>query len=172
MLVDIEFRNCIFAKIKPFGSVTIFFLNCNDWLNRQNASCNITNILQEFTVLNVYSSLSLVPPGDAKPDWRELNVRVIPKYAAHWEALGAILGLKDYEIAVISKDYANRSTEGCTAMLRKWLQSVEQPTWGKLDDAVQLLTGRLYQNIAVSIFTHEHTLLYAKFHNVYIGESI
>ena len=75
---------------------------------------------------------------------RDLTINVIPQYAAHWEALGAILGLKDYEIAVITKDNANRSTEGCTAMLMKWLQSVDQPTWGKLDDAVKLLTSRLH----------------------------
>jgi len=88
--------------------------------------------------------MSLVPPGDDRPDMRDLTINVIQQYAAHWEALGAILELKDYEIAVITKDYANRSTEGCTAMLRKWLQSVDQPTWGKLDDAVKLLTSKLY----------------------------
>ena len=75
---------------------------------------------------------------------RDLTINVIPQYAAHWEALGAILGLKDYEIAVISKDNSNQSTEGCTEMLRKWLQSVNQPTWGKLDDAVKLMTSKLH----------------------------
>ena len=89
-------------------------------------------------------SLSLVLPGDDKPVLGDLYINVIPQCAAYWEALGAILGLKDYEIAVITKDNANRSTEGCTAMLMKWLQSVDQPTWGKLDDAVNLLTSRLY----------------------------
>ena len=58
-------------------------------------------------------------PGDNKPDMRDLTINVIQQYAAHWEALGAILGLKDYEIAIITKDYTNRSTEGCTAMLMK-----------------------------------------------------
>jgi len=87
--------------------------------------------------------LSFDPPGDDRPELGDLFINVIPQYAAHWEALGTILGLKDYEIAVIAKDYANRSTEGCTAMLMKWLQSVDQPTWGKLDDAVNLLRSSL-----------------------------
>ena len=86
------------------------------------------------------SSLSLVATGDDRPELGDLFINIIPQYAAHWEALGAILGLKHYEIAVSSKNNANRSTEGCTAMLMKWLQSVDQPTWGKLDDAINLLT--------------------------------
>jgi len=87
----------------------------------------------------MHDSLSLAPPGDDRPKLGDLFINVIPQHAARWEALGAILGLKDYEIAVISKDNANRSTEGCTAMILKWLQSVDQPTWGKLDDAINLL---------------------------------
>ena len=57
------------------------------------------------------------PPGDDTPQLSDLYMSVISIYAAHWEALGAILGIKDYEIAGISKDYANQSTEGCPAML-------------------------------------------------------
>jgi len=90
------------------------------------------------------SSLSLAPPGDDRPGLGDLYINVIPQYAVRWEALGAILGLKDYEIAVISKDYANRgSIEGCTAMLMKWLQSCDRPTWGKLDNAINLLQPSL-----------------------------
>ena len=88
--------------------------------------------------------MSLVPPGDDRPGLGDLYINVIPQYAVRWEALGAILGLKDYEIAVISKDYANRgSIEGCTAMLMKWLQSCDRPTWGKLDNAINLLQPSL-----------------------------
>ena len=99
--------------------------------------------LKSYPVNVLVSSLSLVTTGDDRPELGDLFINVIPQYAANWEALGAILGLKHYEIAVISKDNANRSTEGCTAMLMKWLQSVDQPTWGKLDDAINLLTTSL-----------------------------
>ena len=88
-------------------------------------------------------SLSLVPPEDDIPGLGDLFINVIPQYAARWEALGAILGLKDYEIAVISKDYTNRSTEDCAAMLMKWLQKDLSATWGKLDDAINLLRPSL-----------------------------
>ena len=85
------------------------------------------------------SSLSLFLPGDDIPELCDLHKYIVPQYAARWEALGAFLGLKSYEIDVISKDYANRSADGCAVMLRKWLQKVDQPTWGKLDDAINLL---------------------------------
>ena len=79
----------------------------------------------------------------------DLYINVITQYAAHWEALGAFLGLKDYEIANISKDYANRgSIEGCAAMLMKWLQSGDQPTWGRLDDAIKLLRPLLFNAVS------------------------
>ena len=79
--------------------------------------------------------MSLVSQGDDKPDWCDLNISVIPKFAAHWKTLGSILGLEEHDIDIISKDNANRSIEGCTEMVRKWLKCVYQPTWGKLDDA-------------------------------------
>jgi len=52
----------------------------------------------------MYQYLLLISPGDERPDWRDLNIHVIPQYAAHWKALGAILGLKYYEIDSIHKD--------------------------------------------------------------------
>ena len=51
--------------------------------------------------------MPLVPPGDDRPDMCDLTINVIPQYAANWEALGAILELKDCKIAVITKDNAN-----------------------------------------------------------------
>ena len=73
----------------------------------------------------------------------DLYINVIPQYAARWKALGAILGLKDYEIDNISEDYANRSYEGCAAMLMKWLRKDLTASWGKLDDAINLLRPSL-----------------------------
>jgi len=87
-----------------------------------------------FNLLSMYYFL-----GNDRPELGDLFIHVIPQNAPRWEALGAVLGLKDYEIDVISKDNPNRSTEACTAMLMKWLQSVNQPTWGELVDAIDLL---------------------------------
>jgi len=90
------------------------------------------------------SFLSLVPPGDDRPGLGDLYINVIPQYAARWEELAAILGLKYYEIDNISKDYANRgSIEGCAAMMMKWLRKDLTASWGKLDDAINLLRPSL-----------------------------
>ena len=75
--------------------------------------------------------------GSDKPDLRELSLNVIRQYAAHWETLGALLGLKDYDIANISRDYPNRAVDACREMLMMWLQIIPSPTWGKLDDAIK-----------------------------------
>jgi len=69
----------------------------------------------------------------------ELLVKVIPLYAAQWETLASFLGLAEHEIAVISKDNANQSIDGCRMMFRKWLQNNPTASWGKLEDALKLL---------------------------------
>ena len=74
--------------------------------------------------------------GEDTPDWRDLHSSVVSQYAVHWEAIGAELGLEYYHIANISEDHHNRTEKGCTAMLMKWLQLGDSPTWGRLDDAI------------------------------------
>ena len=64
------------------------------------------------------------------------------QYAAHWEAIGAELGLEHYQIANISKDHHHRIEEGCAAMLTKWLQMGYTPTWGTLEDAISEVIRR------------------------------
>ena len=75
--------------------------------------------------------------GTDKPNLSELLLTIIYQHAAHWETLGALLGLKDYHIANISRDYHNRSVDACREMLMMWLRVVPSPTWGKLDDAIK-----------------------------------
>ena len=66
-----------------------------------------------------------------------LNKHIIEQQAAQWERLGLELGLKDYHIANISKDYPNRSVTCCREMLQKWLKIDRSATWGKLYDAIK-----------------------------------
>ena len=68
-----------------------------------------------------------------------MSRNVIRQHAAHWETLGAELGLKDYNIANIGRDYPNRAEDACREMLMMWLQDLPSPTWGRLDDAVKSL---------------------------------
>ena len=74
---------------------------------------------------------------DDTPDWRDLHRNVVSQYAVHWEAIAAELGLEHYHIANISKDYHNRTEDGCAAMLKRWLNDGTSPTWGTLDDAIK-----------------------------------
>ena len=71
---------------------------------------------------------------------RDLNRHIVEQQAAQWERLGLELGLKDYHIAIISKDNEhnpNRSVTCCRKVLQKWLEIDPSATWGKLDDAVK-----------------------------------
>ena len=78
--------------------------------------------------------------GDDRPCMKDLNRHIVEQQAAQWERLGLELGLKDYNIANISKDNEhnpNRSTACCRAMLEQWLKKIPSATWGKLDDAIK-----------------------------------
>ena len=68
---------------------------------------------------------------------RSLNRDIVEQQAPHWESLGLELGLKDYHIAIISKDNPNRSVTCCREMLQKWLEIDLSATWGKLDDTIK-----------------------------------
>lgn len=62
---------------------------------------------------------------------------------SQWDHLGALLGLTHSQLAIIQADnaYNSKRTEACCiAMLCKWLELEPSPTWGKLDDAIKLLT--------------------------------
>jgi len=78
----------------------------------------------------------------------------VPKYAIHWEELGAKLGLKDHYIAVISQDNAfnpNRTVACCKNMLKKWLQIDTTATWGKLIDAIKAVSKKNLKNCHVKM---------------------
>ena len=71
----------------------------------------------------------------------DLHPNIIPKYAIHWMAIGAALGLEQHHFDNISYDNASmteRVVACCTAMFRKWLKVSPSPTWGKLDDAIKI----------------------------------
>ena len=81
----------------------------------------------------------------------DLYIGVVCQYAAQWEQLGLKLGLPDYHIANISENnshlQAGRSVECCRAVLEKWLWLTPSPTWGKIHDAVKLLTVAVPPNL-------------------------
>jgi len=87
---------------------------------------------------------SFIVTGDDRPQLGDLLTNVVEQYAVHWEELGLKLGLKDYQLANISENNANRPSRRvetcCRDMLEKWLREISSPTWGKLDDVIKSLT--------------------------------
>lgn len=82
---------------------------------------------------------------DSQPQIAELYHDVVPKYAIYWEDLGVKLGLKDHHIDAISQNNAfnpNRTVDCCKSMLKKWLQIDSGATWGKLRDAINLVSKK------------------------------
>ena len=79
--------------------------------------------------------------GNDTPQLTDLLTYIIEQYGVHWRKLGLKLGLKEYQLANISEDNANRKSRQaevcCREMLEKWLQEISTPTWGKLDDAIK-----------------------------------
>ena len=78
--------------------------------------------------------------GDDTPNIRDLRSNFVRQHAAQWERLGLELGLKNYDITIISKNNAynpSRVEDCCIAVLEQWLKEMPSPTWSKLDDAVK-----------------------------------
>jgi len=84
--------------------------------------------------------------GNDVPSLLDLYRSVVPQYAVHWELLGVELGLEQHHLEIISRNNAynpNRTEDCCSAMLQKWLKEIPFPTWGKLDDAINLIKPSL-----------------------------
>ena len=99
--------------------------------NIQFKYLKLVNITTKLTQRFIFASA-----GNDKPDLRDLYSNVIHQHAAHWENLGALLGLNNYDIANISRDH-NRAVDACREMLMMWLKDIPSPTWGTLDDAIR-----------------------------------
>ena len=83
--------------------------------------------------------VSIYHQGNDRPELPELLINVTRQYAAHWKELGTLLGVEEHLIHVIAQDYRNQSVDACREMMIKWLLTVPSPTWGKLEDAINLL---------------------------------
>jgi len=77
--------------------------------------------------------------GDDKPDYRDLERKIVGRCGSYWEKLGLKLGLAEHVIDNISMDHAyhpERSVACCREVLVQWLRQLPSPTWGKLEDAI------------------------------------
>ena len=70
-----------------------------------------------------------------RPQWKDLHMYVIPRYAAKWRRTGALLGLSTGALDIIENDCRGKAESCCNAMFEKWLDIDHSASWGKLFDA-------------------------------------
>jgi len=121
----IQKEYCELSKFKSRKAISPFFVRLGHILPINN--------------YKEYAVSKLLYTGDNRPDWRDLNRYVIAQHAFHWNFLGAELGLPEYDIKNISLSHPQNVVNACEEMLRKWLQVGFEPTWGKLDDAINMV---------------------------------
>ena len=143
-------------------------------MTMQNNLCStsviiIVSLLQ--VVIHCMSYLYLYIIGDDRPSMPDLYIGVVCQYATQWEQLGLKLGLPNCKMANISENnshlQAGQSVECCRAVLKEWLKLTPSPTWGKIHDAVKLLTVPVLPNLHKGIVqcskileTLIHTMLF------------
>jgi len=75
---------------------------------------------------------------------------VVAQHACRWKVLGAELGLEEYHIKNISLNHPQDVVEACEDMLRKWLQVGFNPTWGGLDDAINVVKKNFADEVDIA----------------------
>ena len=81
--------------------------------------------------------------ANSRPLMGDLNKYFIPQYAAKWEMIGILLGLKPYMIKGIKgikgidSGFSNFCIQACKAMLQKWLDVDITASWAKLFNAIK-----------------------------------
>ena len=53
-----------------------------------------------------------------------------------WHSLGVKLGVKDYELSTVGKNFTGDNERCKHEMLSRWLRSVRFPTWKTVADAL------------------------------------
>ena len=104
-------------------------------------------IIYYYELLQIYFGAAII--GDDRPDHKEIQKDNVMKYAPFWQKLACLLGLESHEIEIIvlNNEYkANKTEASFTAVLKKWLDNGESPTWGTLESAIMQLSnkGQLY----------------------------
>ena len=86
------------------------------------------------------------------PELRELQSLIIPYYATCWKEIGIGLNLSYEALQIIEIDFA-RTTQRCTNMLVKWLQTDVNATWQKL---IQVIDSPAVANILLPTLPTSH----------------
>ena len=74
---------------------------------------------------------------ELKPTALYLSRLCFIKFATKWSNIGLELDIDSEVLDIIDADYKNDVQKCCSIMLRKWLDSDPEASWGKLFDAVE-----------------------------------
>jgi len=93
----------------------------------------------------------VITTGYDTPSLIDLYQFIVPRYADQWRNLGAALGMEEYQLEIISREYAQNPAACCRAMFSQrliWMHHVLSIplTWGKLNDAITLIKKSLASN--------------------------
>ena len=86
---------------------------------------------------------------------RDIDNRVVEKYASKWKELGSQLNMGEHVIRNIDHDYPNDCERCCRMMLHKWLEETAHPTWETLQIALDKVTDNatgLYRSHYETVF--------------------
>ena len=81
----------------------------------------------------------MISTGNKRPEFRDLHIHVIAKYASRWEELGALLQLDQESLSSIDRDGYD-SRKKCTEMLEHWIRTSINCTWDQLLSAIDDLS--------------------------------
>ena len=80
-------------------------------------------------MLHIFISFTIV---NTTPSLKDLYQHITPQYTRNWEMIGTLLGLPSETLKIIEHDHMYKPTDGCNAMLRKWLEMDTTASWSKL----------------------------------------
>ena len=85
-----------------------------------------------------------------RPDIKDLCRYVLPLYAAKWKRIGIFLGVQPGQLEIIKSNNPADTEECCTDLFIKWLEGSEGVTWGKMFEAIDLLSNDNIATITTS----------------------
>ena len=90
--------------------------------------CPLSLLRKRIQILQLVTSL---------PTLKDLYQHITPRYAAHWEVIGTLLGLPSGELQAIEAGYPTNVKWCCNQMFKKWLEVDPTASWGKLFTVIE-----------------------------------
>ena len=98
----------------------------------------VVNFVKSMVYVCIQTSLIVIPYTAAStPQLKDLHNHITPHYAAHWRAIGTVLGLPSGTLEIIKYDNRDKAEPCCDAVLEEWLEVDPSASWNKLLSIIQ-----------------------------------